>query len=298
VSDLRTLLGNAALRLSVAGVDSPRLDARLLLAHAMHARPDALVGNMDVPAGARAAFEAFLARRILREPVAYITGKRAFWSLEFDVGPGVLIPRPETETLVEEVIVSFPDRSAALEIVDLGTGTGCLLAAVLSEYPNARGLGLDASEAALSWARRNIDRLGLGSRCRLEPGSWDADAASRADVILSNPPYIPSRDIAFLMPDVRLFEPVRALDGGEDGLDAYRGLAAVMERLLKPEGLAFLEIGAGQEEAVSAILTAQGLRTVRIVADLAGIGRCVIAARPEMEPGKPEKTVGTIPQNR
>ena len=298
MSDLRTLLGNAALRLSVAGVDSPRLDTRLLLAHAMNARPDSLVGNIEVPVEVRQQFEAFVTRRILREPVAYITGRREFWSLEFDVGPGVLIPRPETETLIEQVLESFPDKSASLSIVDLGTGTGCLLAACLSEYPNAQGVGIDASEAALAWARRNIEKLGLGNRCRLELGSWDAIPTSKADVILSNPPYVRSQDIPLLAPDVRLHEPLSALDGGEDGLDAYRVLGLVLVGGLKPEGLAFLETGAGQGEAVSAILNAQGLRTTRIATDLAGIGRCVVAGRNSGNSASPEKTVGSTGQNR
>jgi release factor glutamine methyltransferase len=298
VSDLRQLLGSAALRLSVAGIESPRLDARLLLAHALGVRPDALVGSIDISDEVLAHFEGFIARRILREPVAYITGKREFWSLEFEVGPGVLIPRPETETLIEKVIDRFPDRSALLEVVDLGTGTGCLLAACLSEYPNARGVGIDASGAALAWARRNIERLGLRNRCRLDVVSWDSAAASKADVILSNPPYIRSQDIPFLAPDVRLYEPVSALDGGEDGLDAYRALAPVIEGLLKPKGLAFLEIGAGQDEAVSAILRAEGLGTVKIATDLAGIGRCVIAERSVRDRTQDEKTVGTTPRNR
>jgi release factor glutamine methyltransferase len=182
--------------------------------------------------------------------------------------------------------------------VDMGTGTSCLLAAFLSEYPNASGLGIDASETALSWASRNIDKLGFGARCRLELGGWETAAASRADVILSNPPYISSRDIPLLAPDVRLFEPVLALDGGEDGLDAYRALAPAIEQVLKPEGLAFLEIGAGQGEAVLAILRAHGLRTARIAADLAGTGRCIVVEHREMEPGMPEKTVGTTRQSR
>jgi release factor glutamine methyltransferase len=277
VSALRVLLGDAALRLSVAGIDRPRLDARLLLAHAMRVSPDTLLGSIGIPADARIRFEAFLARRILREPLAYITGKKEFWSLEFDVGPGVLIPRPETETLVEQVLERFPEWSQALEIVDFGTGTGCLLAACLSEYPNARGLGVETSDTALPWARRNIDRLGLSDRCGLELADWRRILSVQADVIVSNPPYVRSRDIPLLAPDVRLFEPVSALDGGEDGLEAYRALAPVIGRLLKPGGLLFLEIGAGQEKAVSAILAGQRIGIVAIATDLAGIGRCIVA---------------------
>ncbi len=298
MSDLRTLLSGAALRLSVAGVDSPRLDARLLLAHAMNLRPDALVGNIEVSPDTLASFEMFLARRILREPVAYIIGKREFWSLDFEVGPGALIPRPETETLIEQVLESFPEKSASLSIVDLGTGTGCLLAACLSEYPNARGIGIDTSEVALAWARRNLDRLDLRGRCRLELGSWDAIAASEADVILSNPPYIPSEVIPLLAPDIRLYEPLSALDGGKGGLEAYKALTPVLRCGLKPEGLAFLEVGAGQGQAVSAVLTAQGLQTMKIAMDLAGIGRCVVAGRNFGNSALPEKTVGSNGQNR
>ena len=295
MSDLRAVLGSAALRLSVAGVDSPRLDARLLLAHAADVAPDALIGNLEISPPIIATFEAYVARRILREPVAYIIGRREFWSLEFDVGPGALVPRPETETLIEETIRSFPDRSGALDVLDLGTGTACLLAACLSEYPNVRGVGVDASNAALKWAGRNIEKLGLSERCRLEWVSWDSVATLEADVILSNPPYIRSRDVPLLPPDVRLYEPLSALDGGEDGLDAYRALAPMVGRVLKPEGLAFLEIGAGQDGAVSAILQAQGLRIVRIAADLAGIGRCVVAGRSFGISAQQEKTVGTTP---
>lgn len=298
MSDLRALLGNAALRLSVAGMDSPRLDARLLLAHATGVPPDALIGSIELTPQALERFESFLARRMLREPVAYIIGKREFWSLEFEVGPGVLIPRPETETLIEQVIEAFPDRSMALCFVDLGVGSACLLAACLSEYSKARGVGIDSSEKALSWAGRNIGKLGFFDRSRLELDAWDAISVPMADVILSNPPYVRSEDIPLLAQDVRLFEPLSALDGGEDGLDAYRALAPLIRRLLKPEGLAFLEIGAGQDEAVPAILEAKGLQTIRIAPDLAGIRRCVVTARNLGNPGKIEKTVGTTAQNR
>jgi release factor glutamine methyltransferase len=298
VSDLRGLLGNAALRLSVAGIESPRLDARLLLAHAVQVRSDALIGSIDITPEALTRFESFLARRILHEPVAYIIGKREFWSLEFEVGPGVLIPRPETETLIEQVIEAFPDRSMAFCFVDLGVGSACLLAACLSEYPNARGIGIDSSERALSWAGRNIGKLGFSDRSRVELGPWDAISAPLADVILSNPPYIRSEDIPLLAQDVRLFEPLSALDGGEDGLDAYRALAPLIERVLKPEGLVFLEIGHGQDEEVPAILEAQGLQTVAVIPDLAGIRRCVTARRNPQNPKKNEKTVGTTAQNR
>lgn len=279
MSDLRALLGDAALRLSMAGVDSPRLDARLLLAHAMMMRPDELVGSIDIPSAALGDFEAMLARRILREPLAYIIGHKEFWSLDFEVGPGVLVPRPETETLIEAVLKYFPDRSAPLRFLDLGTGSGCLPIAALSEYPNARGVGVDASEDALRWARQNIEKHALGDRCRLERGNWNAIPHQSADVILSNPPYIKSADILTLAPEVRKLEPVLALDGGPDGLDAYRSLAGLVGPMLRPNGRVFLEIGQGQAEAAPALMGAQGLKTTEILADLAGIPRCVVLKR-------------------
>jgi release factor glutamine methyltransferase len=231
-------------RLRAAGVDNPRLDARLLTS------------------------EEQVARRVAREPVAYILGHKEFWSLDIAVGPGVLIPRPESETLIEQVLKHFPDRSAALDILDLGTGSGCLLAAALSEYPNARGTGIDSSPEALAWARRN-----LGERAELILGDF-TEAQGAYDVILSNPPYITTSDIAGLAPEIRLHEPIRALHGGPDGLDAYRTLAPLIVRLLKPEGRAFLEIGAGQGPAVAELMKSKA-----IARDLAGIERCVIGLK-------------------
>jgi release factor glutamine methyltransferase len=263
----------------------------------MNAPPDELLGSVSITPDVLTRYQNLVARRILREPVAYITGRKEFWSLGLNVGPGVLIPRPETETLVEQVLEYFPDRSQTLEIADLGTGSGCLLAACLSEYPNARGIGIDTSDAALSWGRRNIAKLGLSDRCELELEDWQ-NFSIEADVILSNPPYVRSRDIPLLPPDVRLFEPVSALDGGEDGLEAYRALAPVISCLLNPVGAVFLEIGVGQERNVSAIFADQGLGTLGIAMDLAGIGRCVVMGRNTRNSAKSEKTVGSKRQNR
>jgi release factor glutamine methyltransferase len=291
-------LKDAVERLREAGVDNPRLDARVLLAHAQSNPPleggskfaQQISGRGQSPAsdpspknpsdfstlpqgggGIAERFEEFVQRRIAREPVAYITGHKECWSLDFAVGPGVLIPRPETETLVEQVLKHFPDRAAPLDVLDLGTGTGCLLIAVLSEYRDARGVGVDSSLQALGWARRNVEKH--GSNARLLQGDFAA-ATGAYDVILANPPYIRTEDIAALAPEVRLFEPVQALDGGADGLDAYRLLAPEIERLLRPGGLAFLEIGAGQGPAVGKMM-----KTVDIVPDLAGIDRCVIGRK-------------------
>jgi release factor glutamine methyltransferase len=320
---LNAVFRDAVERLRAAGVDNPRLDARVLWEFAQNPNPPLEGGSkfaqqisgrgpgsalnpspknpadsstLPQGAGGTAAerFESLIARRVSREPVAYITGHKEFWSLDFDVGPGALIPRPETETLVESVLTEFPDRAAPLGVLDLGTGTGCLLLSVLSEFPNARGMGVDASPHALEWARRNAGKLGLADRCNLLAGNWGDDLSDRVDVILSNPPYIRTGDIARLAPEIGLFEPHGALDGGRDGLDAYRALGPEISRLLKFGGLAFLEMGEGQDAEIVEILAHSGLGTRKIATDLAGIGRCVIAEHR----ARPEKTVGSPAPNR
>lgn len=274
MSDARTLLGEAAVQLAAAGIDSARLDARLLLAYAMGVAPDTLaLSNPQVRN--EKLFEQLLARRIAREPVAYITGEKEFWSLTFAVGPGVLIPRPETELLIEQMQKHF-SKDSELDILDLGTGSGCLLIAGLKEFPNAYGTGIDASAVALKWAKQNAETLEVLNRADFRQGDWLDRGAF--DVVLSNPPYIKTGDIAALAPEV-LHEPMAALDGGPDGLDAYRALALRMAALLKPSGWIFWEIGAGQGEAVSALLGDNGLLVEAILPDLAGIPRCVAARR-------------------
>jgi release factor glutamine methyltransferase len=281
---------DAVERLRAAGVDNPRLDARVLweFANTALALSPTFVGEREV------LFETLIQRRIAREPVAYITGTKGFWTLEFDVGPGALVPRPETETLIEGVLREFPERGAPLNILDLGIGTGCLLLSVLSEYKNAHGTGIDASPDALRWARRNAQKLGLAAGCTLMAGNWGDDLSDRFDVVLSNPPYIRTLDIALLAPEIRLYEPVGALDGGQDGLCAYRALASRIPLLLKANGLAFLEMGEGQDTAVSEILAKAGLETRKIIPDLAGIGRCAVVEHADSA----EKTVGSPAPNR
>ncbi len=247
-----------------AGIDNPRLDARLLWAHA---------------GGDPARFDALLVRRRAREPLAYIVGRKEFWSLEFSVGPGVLIPRPDSETVVEAVLAAFPDRRLALDIADLGTGTGCLIAALLAEYPVARGVAADSSPAAARYAAENLKRFGLQTRCWIDISDWGA-IAGHFDVVVSNPPYIKTGDIPNLEPEVALFEPHAALDGGADGLDSYRELALLIKRLLNPGGRTFAEIGVGQEKSVKKILQTAGFIDVTTKADLAGIPRVVCAQKP------------------
>jgi len=264
--------GEAVKRLSAGGIENARLDARLLWEHAEKTSLAERGNAADV-------FDRLVDRRLAREPLAYIVGHKEFWSLEFAVGPGVLVPRPETEILIEELCKSFPDRGARLSILDLGTGSGCLLVAALREYANAHGVGVEASSEALGWAKRNIAAHRLEDRANLIESGWLDEASPGFDVLLCNPPYVASGDIAALEPEVRLFEPRSALDGGVDGLDAYRLLAPRIGRLLSSGGRAYLEIGAGQSEPVGQILRTNHLRIVSLAVDLAGIPRCFVLKR-------------------
>lgn len=229
--------------------DSPRLDAELLMAHALGVSREAMIlRHLGDPVPV--ALESLLARRLAHEPVAYITGRRAFWTIELAVGPGVLIPRPDSETLIEAAIEYFGARAPA-RILDLGTGPGTLLLAALAEWPEAQGLGVDASEVALDYARRNAAALGMESRAAFRPGDWGQGLAARFDLILANPPYIGTRED--LPEQVRRHEPGAALFAGPEGLDDYRRIIPDLRRLLAPGGAAVLEIGWTQAGPVSAI---------------------------------------------
>jgi release factor glutamine methyltransferase len=247
----------AARRLAAAGSDSARLEARLLWEHAQKTGAD---------------FEALVARREAREPVAYITGHKEFWSLDFSVGPGVLVPRPDTETLIEEALRVVPDKNAPLRVADLGTGSGAILIAALKEFPNATGIGFESSPEAFRWAQGNAQRL-MPGRAEIRLADWH-DAKGPFDLIFSNPPYIPSAEIESLDPDVSRFEPHAALDGGPDGLAAYRALTELLPPMLASGGHALLEIGLGQAHAMTTLF--QNLEMLRIAPDLSGIPRCVI----------------------
>jgi release factor glutamine methyltransferase len=268
-------LEEATRALAQAGVDNPRTDARLLLAHVLGVNRDQTLTAVPTP-GQAAQFAALVARRAGREPFAYISGRKEFWSLDFTVGPGVLVPRPDTETLIEEALRIAPDRAAALRIADLGTGSGAILIAALKEFPNATGIGFESSAAAFSFAAANTSRL-IGARAKIEPANW-AGAEGPFDLVFSNPPYIPSHQIESLEPEVARHEPRAALDGGPDGLDAYRALGGLLPGLLRTGGHALLEIGQGQESAVAPLF--KGLELVRIAPDLSGVPRCVILRKP------------------
>ena len=231
-----------------------------------------------LPAPAAERLEALLRRRVAREPMAYILGRREFWSLDLAVAPATLTPRPDSETLVAAVLDELPDRQAKLRLADFGTGSGCLLLALLSELPAASGIGVDIDADAAEVARGNAARLGLGPRMQVVQGEWGRSLDGPFDVIVSNPPYIATGDLAGLEPELG-YEPRLALDGGADGLVAYRALIPDAARLLRSGGLLALEIGVGQAEAVEALLVACGLTPLGRRRDLALIERCVLARR-------------------
>lgn len=270
----------AALR--AAGVESAALDARVLLAHALGVDGSDLIVLSDkpLPDQARKSFKALVERRIDGEPVARMLGVKEFWSREFRLSPATLVPRPETETLVEAALDAKPDRRAPLRILDLGTGSGILLAALLFEYLNAAGIGVERDPEAAATAKSNLAALGVGWRAHVICSDWACAIDKRFDLIVSNPPYIPSGDIAELSREVREHDPRRALDGGADGLDSYRAILGDLPRLLAPGGLAILELGAGQEPAVAKIARhAQMIVNGPARCDLSGHPRALVLAR-------------------
>lgn len=275
----REALRRGAERLAAAGIPNPRLEARLLLSHAAGLTPEALLRDLDQSLDA-VPLDACLDRRAAREPLALILGRQEFWSLSFAVSPATLIPRADTEAVVEAALAALPDPAAPLRVLDLGTGTGCLLLAVLHERPAAWGVGVDLSPEAARLAARNAGALGLAHRAAFACGNWDAPLRGRFDLVLSNPPYVETAAIAGLMPEVARHEPARALDGGTDGLAAYRGILGRLPALLVPSGVAVLELGEGQAGAVGALAADAGLPRQALRPDLAGIGRALTLHAP------------------
>jgi release factor glutamine methyltransferase len=267
-------LNEAAAKLAASGIEAPRYEARLLLAHVLGLRPRALPPS-DAAVD-RDVLGALVARRAAREPLAYITGTAGFWSFEVAVSPATLIPRADSETLIEAAVAAFPRRGVVGRVLDLGTGTGCLLLAALTEFAAAFGVGVDRVAAAASLAADNAARLGLDERARFVVGDWAAALAGRFDLVLCNPPYIGKAEIAGLMPEVALHEPVSALAAGGDGLAAYARLLPAMPALLTPGGIAIFELGRGQAEAVSELARRAGFAEVATRRDLGGIERALV----------------------
>ncbi len=253
--------------------DNPRLEARLLLAHALGVGRNDLIRDPERWIDG-AGYHALLARRAAHEPIALILGTREFWSLTFEVSAATLIPRPDTETVVEDAIDAFAGRTPPKRVLDLGTGTGCLLLALLHEFPGAVGVGVDLEPAAVALAKRNAARLGLADRALMVCCDWTNPVSGRFDLIVSNPPYVADPDMAALMPEVGCYEPRLALAAGVDGCDAYRTLIPQLRQFLTPSGVAVLELGAGQADLVGGLAWNHGFQ-VSLRPDLAGIPRAI-----------------------
>lgn len=271
-------------RLERAGIESARTDARLLLGMVLGGGAERVLAEKGraLTFDEATRFEALIQRRLAHEPVSQIRGMREFWSLEFKVTRDTLTPRPDTETLIEALLAHAPPTVA--KVLDLGTGTGCILLALLSEWPDAQGVGVDASLGALAVAQENAQALGLGPRARFvqtdwTQAGWTRDLGASFDVVVSNPPYILRGDIAGLDKDVRDFEPLGALDGGADGLDAYRTIVKSAFDLVAKGGILAFEVGIGQAEAVADLMMDTGFKVLEKRKDLGGIERAVVAQK-------------------
>ena len=271
----RSALKNTVRRLKEAGLETPVLDGRLLVEFALGVGWAELFtgADRDLAEAEADKVEAVVRRRLAREPVSRIVGRRAFWKQDLALSPATLDPRPDTETLVMAVVKTMPDIHAPLTILDLGTGSGAILLALLGEFPNATGLGIDISGEAAATAAANALQLGLHRRAEFAARDWNDGLDGRYDIVVSNPPYIPSADILGLDPEVKDFDPLAALDGGADGLDAYRVLAKLVPAVLEPDGLLALEAGIGQADEIEALFAGSGLGQFRRWKDLGGIDR-------------------------
>ena len=277
--NMKDVLYAGAIALSRATIGTASLDARILLQHVLGISREELLADESrgLSFEQYSAYQALIEQRLERKPVAQLIGKREFFGRVFAVTGDTLDPRPDSETLIEAVLARCPDRQKSLRILDLGTGTGCLMLTLLAEYQNATGLGIDKSAAALHVAKRNAESLEVEARATLLQSHWIEKTEETFDIIISNPPYIPTADIAGLEPEVRSWEPKLALDGGADGLDCYREIVPQLPGLLAEKGFAVLEIGIGQEKDGREMVARCSLLVAGVYADLGGIPRCVIA---------------------
>lgn len=276
---IASTLDHVRAALADAAIPNPGMESRLLLREAMGVNDAFIIAHPQatLSADAQARLETWLTRRLNHEPMAYITGTREFWGRDFAVSSATLIPRPDSETLIEAVLHHRPNTRAPYRLLDLGTGTGCLLLTLLAEYPNAKGTGIEAIGPAAALARRNARAHGLSSRATIHHCRWDYfQMAEPADMIIANPPYIPAADIAGLAADVKDHEPMSALVGGADGLDAYRVIFTRAHAWLAETGLLAVEIGQGQEADITAIAAANGFGLLEARRDLAGITRTLL----------------------
>lgn len=276
MTDIGACLTEGAARLRAAGIDNARHEARLLLAHATGLSQATIIGYPEKRVDGYETYAHLVERRAAREPMSHLIGRREFWSLEFEVTPDTLDPRPDSETVIEAALAFLPNLKAEVRVLDLGTGTGCLIAALLSMLPAARGVGMERNPATAAVARRNLTALGFSDRANIVVGDWANGLSGTFDLIVSNPPYIPTVEIETLQPEVALFEPVMALDGGPDGLNAYRCIVSMLPGLLAKRGIAVLEFGDGQCDALSQIVLDQGMLVYDVRNDLSGTARCLV----------------------
>ena len=277
-ASVKDVLRNAVLELQGAHIETASMDARMLLQFVLElTREELLLDNeREISPKQLAQYQLLLDKRKNRQPVSQLIGKREFWGMCFKVTQDTLDPRPDSETLIEAILARLPNREVPLKVLDLGTGTGCLLLTVLSQYPNAQGIGVDISLDALNVARENAKKLGLEHRVEFLSSCWGNEVKESYDLVISNPPYIPSSIIPSLAPEVAQWEPKLALDGGEDGMDCYRAIVPQLKTLLAPQGLAVFEIGIGQAKDLQAVVESHAMQVAGSKDDMAYITRCVL----------------------
>ncbi|MGE0251698.1 MAG: peptide chain release factor N(5)-glutamine methyltransferase [Dongiaceae bacterium] len=277
-ASIEKLMKSASQKLEKAGIEEPALVARVLLEHVMQTSSHGLRGREEekISSDKAALYNQLIERRLAHEPVSRIKGRREFWSMDFLLSPDTLDPRPDTETMVEEILRLTPDKKAPLKLLDLGAGTGCILLALLKELPNAFGVGVDISFGAAQTANRNAELLGLKNRAAFMVGNWANAIGGQFDIITSNPPYIAELEAVNLAPEVKLFDPPTALFGGPTGLDAYQALLPDIPGLLKPGGILALESAPSQIIAIQKLAREQNLAFNHSAKDLAGYERCLI----------------------
>ncbi|MBM3504082.1 MAG: peptide chain release factor N(5)-glutamine methyltransferase [Alphaproteobacteria bacterium] len=286
------VLCQATRRLRTVGIEGPRRDARLLLEASARLSRETLLADphQPIPVGVGNEFFSFVERRAAGEPVSRILGRREFWGLSFYLSKETLDPRPDSETLIATAL-ALRDRCRPCRLLDLGTGTGCLLLAYLQENRLASGVGIDRSFDAVRTARRNAQMLGLRDRAQFVVGDWSTAVSAEFDLVLANPPYVAAAEIASLSPEVRAYDPHVALSGGADGLEAYRRLAPMIRSLLRSGGVAVIEVGAGQADPVASLFGAAELIVTDRPRDLAGIARCLVLKARDKAPQEVKKGV-------
>lgn len=282
---LKYVWKDAALRLKKVGVKTSLLDSRLLLQNVLNITYEELLVSATrlVSDEENEKFEKMLSRRINREPVSKILEFKDFWKYRFKTNQHTLDPRPESETLIEFVLAEFKDKNRELNILDLGTGTGCLLLTLLKELPKAKGLGVDISLEALKVATENAQNLEVADRVKFQKGNWLAGIDEKFDIIISNPPYIKTTQIDYLQDEVRLFDPIQALDGGESGVEPYKVICNDVAKVMNNHAKVFFEIGKWQENDVSTIIRENGFDIISVRNDLLGIPRIIGFRKPHLK---------------